>query len=130
MCAAFGVSPKTGHKWLHQFEAAGPAGLQDRSRRPKSNSRAISLAMADRLVELRCEERVNDHRPHATRTVTNLSTPSHVRDQWRRRLAMISFPGRTNLPRAGLSGAQPSWRWATANQRTGPGPQTRNGGEP
>ena len=55
------MSPKTGHKWLHQFEAAGPAGLQDRSRRPKSNSRAISLAMADRLVELRCEERVNDH---------------------------------------------------------------------
>src|SRR5438309_11144436 len=42
LCAFFGVAPKTGYKWLHQFEAVGPAGLQDRSRRPKSNSRAIS----------------------------------------------------------------------------------------
>jgi len=55
LCAAFGVAPKTGYKWLHQFDSAGPAGLQDRSRRPKGNSRAISAAVAERLVELRCE---------------------------------------------------------------------------
>jgi putative transposase len=55
LCAAFGVAPKTGYKWLHQFEAEGPPGLRDRSRRPKSNSRAISPAMAERLVELRRE---------------------------------------------------------------------------
>ena len=55
LCAAFGVAPKTGYKWLHQFEAAGPPGLQDRSRRPKSNSRAISTAVGERLVELRRE---------------------------------------------------------------------------
>ena len=46
LCAAFGVAPKTGYKWLHQFEAEGPAGLRDRSRRPKSNSRAISADAA------------------------------------------------------------------------------------
>jgi putative transposase len=56
LCAAFGIAPKTGYKWLHQFEAAGPTGLQDRSRRPKSNSRAISAAVADRLIELRLED--------------------------------------------------------------------------
>ncbi len=55
LCAAFGVAPKTGYKWLHQFEAAGPAGLQDRSRRPNSNSRAISRAVGERLVTLRHE---------------------------------------------------------------------------
>lgn len=55
LCAAFGVAPKTGYKWLHQFEAAGPDGLHDRSRRPKSNGRAISTAVAERLVELRRE---------------------------------------------------------------------------
>src|SRR5438045_4926310 len=53
LCAAFGVAPKTGYKWLHQFEAEGLAGLQDRSRRPKSNGRAISAAVSERLVELR-----------------------------------------------------------------------------
>lgn len=46
LCAAFGVAPKTGYKWLQQFEAEGPAGLLDRSRRPKSNSRAMSEEMA------------------------------------------------------------------------------------
>jgi putative transposase len=55
LCAAFGIAPKTGYKWLHQFEAAGPAGLQDRSRRPKSNSRCISGIVAERVVELRRE---------------------------------------------------------------------------
>jgi transposase InsO family protein len=35
------------------YEAGGPVGLLDRSRRPKGNSRAISAALAERLVELR-----------------------------------------------------------------------------
>jgi putative transposase len=55
LCAAFGVAPKTGYKWLHQFDVAGPAGLEDRSRRPKSNGRAISRAVGERLVALRHE---------------------------------------------------------------------------
>jgi transposase InsO family protein len=55
LCAAFGIAPKTGYKWLHQFESEGPEGLRDRSRRPRSNSRALSAAVARRLVELRRE---------------------------------------------------------------------------
>jgi transposase InsO family protein len=55
LCTAFGVAPKTGYKWQHQFEASGVAGLKDRSRRPKSNGRAISTAVAERLVALRHE---------------------------------------------------------------------------
>lgn len=34
LCRAFGVSPKTGYKWLGRFDADGEAGLQDQSRRP------------------------------------------------------------------------------------------------
>src|SRR5512133_2985141 len=56
LCAAFGVAPKTGYKWLHQFEAAGPAGLRDGSRRPNSNSRSLSAALCERVVELRHQE--------------------------------------------------------------------------
>lgn len=55
LCAAFGIAPKTGYKWLHQFERSGMFGLQDRSRRPWGNSRAISASVAKRLVELRRE---------------------------------------------------------------------------
>jgi transposase InsO family protein len=55
VCAAFGIVPKTGYKWLHQFESVGVIGLQDRSRRPRGNSRAIAAHVADRLLELRRE---------------------------------------------------------------------------
>jgi len=55
LCATFGVAPKTGYKWLHQFEAGGAASLQDRSRRPIGNSRAISTEVGKRFVALRRE---------------------------------------------------------------------------
>jgi transposase InsO family protein len=34
LCARYDISRKTGYKWLARFEAAGRAGLQDRSRAP------------------------------------------------------------------------------------------------
>jgi len=34
LCTEFKVSRKTGHKWLHRYQAEGTAGLRDRSRRP------------------------------------------------------------------------------------------------
>lgn len=34
LCQRFGISRKTGYKWLRRWRAAGDAGLQDRSRRP------------------------------------------------------------------------------------------------
>ena len=33
LCAEYGVSRKTGYKWLERYEAGGPAGLHDQSRR-------------------------------------------------------------------------------------------------
>lgn len=36
LCRRFGISRKTGYKWLGRFEAEGAAGLRDRSRRPRS----------------------------------------------------------------------------------------------
>jgi len=34
LCECYTVSRKTGYKWLERYEAEGPAGLVDRSRRP------------------------------------------------------------------------------------------------
>lgn len=34
VCRRFGISRKTGYKWLHRYQAAGMEGLEDRSRRP------------------------------------------------------------------------------------------------
>ena len=35
LCRAYGISRKTGYKWLGRYRSAGLAGLQDRSRRPR-----------------------------------------------------------------------------------------------
>ena len=41
LCRHFGISRRTGYKWLARYKAAGVAGLQDRSRAPHGNSRAL-----------------------------------------------------------------------------------------
>ena len=38
LCRRHGISRKTGYKWIHRYEEAGPAGLADRSCRPKTAS--------------------------------------------------------------------------------------------
>jgi hypothetical protein len=38
LCAAFGISRKTGYKWLERYEAEGPRGLPDRSLRTYQHS--------------------------------------------------------------------------------------------
>ena len=46
LCAAFGISRKTGYKWLERYEAEGPRGLPDRSRRTYQHSpRNVGLAL-------------------------------------------------------------------------------------
>jgi transposase InsO family protein len=35
LCRAYGISRKTGYKWLKRYRAEGRAGLRDRSRRPQ-----------------------------------------------------------------------------------------------
>ena len=35
LCEHFGISRKTGHKWLSRYEAEGKKGLEERSRAPK-----------------------------------------------------------------------------------------------
>jgi transposase InsO family protein len=37
LCRRFGISAKTGYKWLHRYREEGEEGLQDRSRRPHTS---------------------------------------------------------------------------------------------
>jgi putative transposase len=34
LCQRYHISRKTGYKWINRYEAEGPSGLADRSRRP------------------------------------------------------------------------------------------------
>ncbi|HEY0779517.1 MAG TPA: IS481 family transposase [Gemmatirosa sp.] len=53
LCARFGIAPKTGSKWLARYDAEGPAGLYERSRRPHTSPTATASAVTDALLELR-----------------------------------------------------------------------------
>jgi len=53
LCARFGVSRKTGYKWIRRFEAQGFPGLEDHSRRPHTSPFAIDPEIASAIVELR-----------------------------------------------------------------------------
>lgn len=53
LCARYGVSRKTGYKWLARYAALGPAGLYARSHAPHACPHRISDALAELLVAAR-----------------------------------------------------------------------------
>jgi len=55
VCTLFGISRKTGYKWLARSEEGGRPALADRSRRPRGNSRAVPDDVAGRVLSLRRE---------------------------------------------------------------------------
>lgn len=53
VCRRFGVSRKTGYKWLERYDEAGVEGLLDRSRAPLNHPQALSEAIAERCLGVR-----------------------------------------------------------------------------
>jgi putative transposase len=52
-CVEFGISRKTGYKWLHRFEVGGYTGLDDQSRRPHSAPGQLTEGMVCELIKLK-----------------------------------------------------------------------------
>lgn len=52
LCRSFGVSRKTGHKWLALFKDQGKEGLQDRSRRPHASPNRSDAELEARVLAL------------------------------------------------------------------------------
>ena len=79
LCEEFGVSRKTGYKWMKRYEEGGPAALENMSRRPQVSPLETSAEMAVEVVRLRRE-----------------------RPNWGRKklhaVLMRQFPGRTDVP--------------------------------
>jgi transposase InsO family protein len=57
LCRMFGISRPTGYLWVARFREAGHdvRAMQERSRRPLSNPRAVSLAIEEAVVAARRE---------------------------------------------------------------------------
>ncbi len=53
LCRRFGVSRKTGYKWLERYRDGGVEGLKDRSRAPSHHPQAVPDQTARRCVRVR-----------------------------------------------------------------------------
>ena len=53
LCAHYGISRKTGYKWIARFAANGRAGLIDQSRAPHHCPHKITPALAEQLCQAR-----------------------------------------------------------------------------
>ncbi|WP_256737766.1 IS481 family transposase, partial [Paraburkholderia fungorum] len=53
LCRRFGISPKTGYKWLDRHAQGGATALTDHSRRPRQSPARTTPSVEQRVVELR-----------------------------------------------------------------------------
>lgn len=53
LCGRYGISRKTGYKWVQRYMSEGPSGLQDRSHSTHSCPHSTAAEIADALLQLR-----------------------------------------------------------------------------
>src|SRR5437660_11067262 len=53
LCALYRVSRKTGYKWIDRYVRQGPAGLEERSRRPRHSPRQTADDIVTAILEAR-----------------------------------------------------------------------------
>lgn len=55
LCHNYNISPKTGYKWYRKFLEDGEKGLEDSSRRPKSNPTKIAINVEECIISIKKE---------------------------------------------------------------------------
>jgi len=53
LAAHYGITPKTGYKWLERYAADGASGLWDRSRRPHTSPQTTDPELVDAVLAIR-----------------------------------------------------------------------------
>ena len=93
LCSRYGVSRKTGYKWIERYRRDGAQGLEERSRRPASQPAQLPYALQQAIIALRGSRR------------TELG-PKKIQVRLRERYPDQDVPSRTTiynvLKRAGL----------------------------
>jgi len=83
LCELYGISRKTGYKWIERYLRSGPAGLEDRSRRPHGSPNATAEEVVQAILEAR-----RRHPSWGARKLLTILTNRHPR--W-------AFPGRSTV---------------------------------
>ncbi len=58
LCERYGISRKTGYKWLKRYHEEGVEGLDDRSRRPRAHPDTTPQAIREAIIEIRQSRRI------------------------------------------------------------------------
>ena len=53
VCREFGITPRTGYKWIKRYQEQGEVGLYDRSRRPQHSPFKSSAVMEEAVLKVR-----------------------------------------------------------------------------
>ena len=53
LCRRYNISRKTGYKWIRRYQADGPAGLRERSRRPQNCPHRTAEELEVAIIEAR-----------------------------------------------------------------------------
>jgi putative transposase len=53
LCRDFGISRKTGYKWIRRYEANGAGSLEEHSRAPHSHPNAVSPNVVQAILAIR-----------------------------------------------------------------------------
>lgn len=53
LCAIYGISTKTGYKWVARYEKGGKDSLTDRSRAPKEHTNQVSAKIENAIIDVR-----------------------------------------------------------------------------
>jgi putative transposase len=76
LCRRFGISRKTGNKWLERYDRFGAEGLKDRSRRPRHSPHAVAEDIVERCLAVR--RRHSSWGPRKVRAWLLLDDPATV----------------------------------------------------
>jgi putative transposase len=83
LCALYGVSRKTGYKWIERYLTSGPPGLEDRARTPCSRPNQTPQHIVEAISEVRCR-----HPSWGAKKLLSILQTRHPR--W-------SLPGRSTI---------------------------------
>lgn len=63
LCREFGITPRTGYKWLKRYREHGETGLYDRSRRPRHSPRKSDPSTEEAVLKVRSALTAGGTRP-------------------------------------------------------------------
>jgi putative transposase len=113
LCRRYGISRKTGYKWLARYATLGPDSLADRSHRPQQCPHATAPALIREILALRKSWRWGARKLHQllldthpadevpARATIHRILVRHGRVPRRRRARVRAHPGRPQTPLTG-----------------------------